>query len=54
MTVQELIRLLENKLVELNRARASLFNVGDVGAVFNLDAEIEKTAATLNQLKALG
>ena len=53
MTTQELIDLLRRKLTTLNGARSHAYLVGDGEAVVDLDAKIEQTQSTLDQLLTL-
>ena len=53
MTTQELIDLLRRKLTSLNGARSHAYLVGDEEAVVDLDAKIEQTQTTLDQLLTL-
>ena len=53
MTTQELIDLLRRKLTSLNGARSHAYLVGDGEAVVDLDAKIEQTQSTLDQLLTL-
>lgn len=51
MDIAEIIRLLENKLAELQRSRASIAEVGNIEAVMQLDSQIIQTQVTLEKLK---
>ena len=54
MTVGYLIDLLTRRLAILSNNRASAESNGDLDKVVSLDAEIEETQSTLNQLQSLG
>jgi hypothetical protein len=53
MSIQELIELVRRKLISLNGARSHAYLVGDVEALVDLDAKIETTQASLDQLLTL-
>ena len=53
MSIAELIDLVRRKLTSLNGARSHAYLVGDVDAVVDLDAKIEQTQSTLDQLLTL-
>jgi len=53
VSIQELIDLVQRKLTSLNSARSHAYLVGDVSSVVDLDAKIETTQASLDQLLTL-
>lgn len=53
MTIADLIRLLETALSNLGERRVAAERLGDIARIQELDAEAEKTQATLNALRAL-
>lgn len=53
MTVQELIQMLERRVVYLQSVRTSATALGDVQQVERVDVEINETQDTLNQLRTL-
>lgn len=53
MNIPDLIRLMANKLANLNGQRTTAVVHGDVGLLVALDAQIAETQATLNQLQTL-
>ena len=53
MSIAELIDLVRRKLTTLNNARSHAYLVGDGEAVVDLDAKIEQTQSTLDQLLTL-
>jgi hypothetical protein len=53
MSIADLIQLVSNKLAALNSARASAASVGDLVQVVALDAQINETQLTLDQLRTL-
>jgi hypothetical protein len=53
MTLEELIRLLENKLADAINKNVLAISIGDIEQNINLTSEIETTAATLQKLKSL-
>ena len=53
MSIQELIELVRRKLTSLSGARSHAYLVGDVEAVVDLDAKIETTQSSLDQLLTL-
>ncbi len=53
MTLAELIQLVSYKLAALNSARASAAAIGDLNQVVVLDAQINETQLTLDQLRTL-
>ena len=53
MQVQEIIQIIENRLATLNNGRAQAVAVGDLAAVITIDAQIEETRTTLEQLRAV-
>lgn len=53
MTLAELIQLVQNKLAALNSARATAATIGDLPQVVLLDAQINETQITLDQLNTL-
>ena len=52
MQISEIIQIIENRQATLNNGRAQAFAVGDLAMVMTLDAQIEETKLTLEQLKA--
>lgn len=53
MTVPDLIRLMANKLANLNGQRTTAVVHGDLEQLITLDAQIAETQATLDQLRSL-
>lgn len=53
MSIDELIRLMEARIVALNAARASAAQAGDIGQITRLDTDIVQTQTTLDQLRTL-
>ena len=53
MSVQDLIALLENRLIFSQAQRDSAVQRGDVSMVQQLDADITSTTASLDQLRTL-
>lgn len=53
MTVNDLIRLMTNRLTTLNGHRTTAHSNGDLDRVVALDAEIAETESTLSQLQSL-
>ena len=53
MTLAELIQLVSYKLSALNSARASALTIGDMNQVVVLDAQINQTQLTLDQLRSI-
>lgn len=53
MTLNDLIRLAENRLRALNNRLCILEAEGDIDAIAKLNLELDNTEATLNQLKGL-
>lgn len=53
MSIAELIDLVRRRLTSLNGARSHAYLVGDGEAVVDIDAKIEQTQSTLDQLLTL-
>ena len=53
MTIEQLIKLAENKLSVLNEQKKYYTQMGDVNKLVELDTEIAHTETTLAQLKTL-
>ena len=53
MTIADLIRLAQNRLMTLNTRVTVAIRDGDADAVARLDAEIAQTQETLNQLQSI-
>jgi hypothetical protein len=53
MTLNDLVKLTENKLNNLYVIREIAFGLGDVIKVYNLDIEIQETSVLLDSLKTL-
>jgi hypothetical protein len=53
MSIADLIQLVSYKLAALNSARASAVAIGDLNHVVLLDAQINQTQLTLDQLRSL-
>ena len=53
MTIEQLIKLAENKLSVLNEQKKYYTQMGDVNKLIELDTEIAHTETTLAQLKTL-
>lgn len=52
MTLYELAKILENKLVALNNLRLHAEKTGDAAEMVRLDAEIAETHITLDKLRS--
>jgi hypothetical protein len=52
MTVEELIRLLQNQLTNLNNLVATATALGDVAQVLALGVQVSQTELTITQLQA--
>lgn len=53
MSIQDLIAILQNRLTFNQGQRTAAVQRGDVAAVASLDADINSTQATLDQLLSL-
>ena len=53
MSINELIRILENRLSHNAQLRQAAVMRGDVGAIAELDRDITSTQATLEALRTL-
>jgi hypothetical protein len=53
MTLSNLIRLMENRLAYQNNALATATTRGDLDEVVRLQAEVDATQQTLDQLRSL-
>ena len=53
MTIEDLIKLAENRLATLNGLVATAFQRGDTEQLTQLDAEVTQTQATLDILRGL-
>jgi len=53
MTIEQLIKLTENRLLYLQGARSAAWASGDVMGVAQADEQIAETQLTLDQLKTL-
>lgn len=53
MTLTTLIRLMENRLSTLNGEKATADARGDVAEVLRIQADLESTQQTLDQLRTL-
>lgn len=53
MTLSELIQMCERRIVHLQTVRGSASTLGDLQQVERVDADINETQATLNQLRTL-
>lgn len=53
MSLEELIRLVQNRLTALNGLRSTAAALGDVNQVILLDSQIQQTQLTLDQLNTL-
>ena len=53
MTLSNLIRLMENRLATLNGQAAAAVTRGDLEEVVRLQAEVDATQQTLDQLRSL-
>ena len=51
MSIQEIILILENKLISLGKLKTSAQEAGDLAEVIRLQAEIEETTISLYKLK---
>lgn len=53
MTIQQLIQMLERRIVYLQSVRTSATTIGDMHQVERVEADINETQSTLNQLRTL-
>lgn len=53
MNIQHIIAIVERRLVYLSQAKASAESLGDIERASAIDAEINETTSTLDQLKTL-
>ena len=53
MTIVELISMCERRLVHLQSVRGSAVALGDLQQISKVDADIDETQTTLNQLQTL-
>jgi len=53
MQIEEVVQIIGNRLATLNNGRAQAVAVGDLAAVMTIDAQIEETKLTLEQLRAV-
>ena len=51
MSIEEIIAVLENKLISLEKLKTSAQEAGDLAEVIRLQAEIEKTTISLYKLR---
>jgi hypothetical protein len=51
MNIAFIIKVLENRLQSLNNIRSAAINVGDLEKIVQIDAEIDETQMTLNELR---
>jgi hypothetical protein len=52
MTIEEIIRIVRNRLASLQSQRTSAVATGDLDRVASLDVDIHETQATLSRLLA--
>ena len=53
MTLDEIITILDHRLVHLQSLRGSAVAIGDLAQIDRVDADIADTLTTLNQLRPL-
>lgn len=53
MSLEELIKLVQSRLIALNGLRATAVALGDINQIVLLDSQIEQTQLTLDQLNTL-
>jgi hypothetical protein len=51
MTVQELLVIMQNRLLTLNEARKSAINLGDLEQVNRIDGDLITTYATVEKIQ---
>lgn len=51
MTVDDLIRLLENRILTLNEAKKSAFTAGDLERVIQIELDLLTTQSSITQLR---
>ena len=51
MQIAEIVQIIENRLATLSNGRSQAVAVGDLAAVITIDAQIEETRLTLEQLR---
>lgn len=52
MTLNEVLNILNNRLIALNEARKAAYNNGDLDNVVKIDADLTTTVTTIENLKA--
>jgi len=52
MQIIEIIQIVENRLATLSNGRSQAVAIGDLKAVYELEAQIEETKVTLDKLRA--
>lgn len=52
MTLNEVLNILNNRLIALNEARKTAYNNGDLDNVVKIDADLINTVSTIENLKA--
>ena len=52
MTVNQIIEMLQNRIVHLSQARSSAAALGDIARVASLDEDLAETELTLATLRA--
>lgn len=53
MSLAEILRILESRLITLNEAKKNAIATGDLDAVNRIDADILTTGASIEELKKL-
>jgi hypothetical protein len=53
MSIADIIKMIESRLATLNGLRGTAVSLGDLSQLNYIDAEIQQTTLTLDQLKTL-
>lgn len=51
MTLEELLAVMQNRLITLNEARKTAFTAGDLDRINQIDGDLLTTATTILQLR---
>lgn len=52
MKLEEMIRILENRILTLQQQKVIFENIGDLEKIFQIEQEIQDTIVSLNKLKS--
>lgn len=52
MKLEEMIRILENRILTLQQQKVMFENIGDLEKIFQTEQEIQDTIVSLNKLKS--